>query len=71
MTEKLMSLKELAAHMGISINTAKALPIPFTKVGKRKQRRYHPTLVRRYQALNASSPKDALAWNEVSLRAAS
>lgn len=61
-----MSLKELAAHLNVSLNTAKGLPIPFTRVGGRKQRRYHPALVKRYEVLNASSPRGALDWKEAS-----
>lgn len=59
-----MSLKQVAAHFGVSINTAKTLPIPFTKIGR--QRRYHPTLVKQYEWKNVASPKDALVWKAAS-----
>lgn len=57
---RLMNLKELAAHLGVSLNTARDLPITFTKVGR--QRRYHPALVKRFEVLNASRPLD---WKEL------
>lgn len=63
MPDRLMSLKELAAHFNVSLNTAKALPIPFTKIGR--QRRYHPAIVKRYEVSNVASPKGALTWKEV------
>lgn len=63
MTEKLMSLKQLAAHFGVSVNTAKSLPISYTKIGR--QRRYHPALVKRYEVMHASSVKGSLDWKEV------
>lgn len=55
-----MSLRELAEHFNVSLNTAKSLPIAHTKIGR--QRRYHPTLVKRYEVLRASRPLD---WKEV------
>jgi hypothetical protein len=58
--EPLLSLKELAAHFNVSLNTAKTLPIAYTKIGR--QRRYHPALVKRYEVLRASKPLD---WKEV------
>lgn len=63
---KLMTLKEVAEHFNVCLNTAKELPIAFTRVGKRRQRRYHPSLVKRYEVLNASSAKGALDWKEAS-----
>lgn len=60
MTPKLMTLKQLAEHFNVCLNTAKALPITFTRIGN--QRRYHPTLVKRYEVLRASKPLD---WKEV------
>jgi hypothetical protein len=56
----LWSLKQLAAHFGVCINTAKKYPIAFTRAGR--QRRYHPALVKRYEVLRASKPLD---WKEV------
>lgn len=61
--EKLLNLKELAEHLGVSLNTAARLPISYTKVGR--QRRYHPALIKRYEILNASSVKASLDWKEV------
>lgn len=58
-----MSLKELAAHLNVSLNTAKSLPISYTKIGR--QRRYHPAIVKRYEVLNAS-PGGMLDWKEAS-----
>jgi len=55
-----MTLKDLAVHFRVSVNTAKKLPISYTKIGR--QRRYHPTLVKRYEVLRASKPLD---WKEV------
>lgn len=59
-----MSLKELAEHFNVSLNTAKALPIPFTKIGR--QRRYHPALVKQYEWKNVASAKGALDWKAAS-----
>lgn len=58
---RLMSLRELAEHFNVSLNTAKALPISYTKIGR--QRRYHPAIVKRYEVMRASSPLD---WKEAS-----
>lgn len=63
---KLMTLREVADHFNVSLNTAKTLPIAFTRVGKGRQRRYHPSLVKRYEVLNASSAKGALELKEAS-----
>ena len=60
---ELMTLRDLADHFRVSINTAKKLPISFTKIGR--QRRYHPELVKRYEVMHASSVKGALDWKEV------
>jgi hypothetical protein len=62
--EKLLNLKELAQHLGVSLNTARELPIHYTRIGR--QRRYHPALVRRYEILNVPSAKGALDWKEAS-----
>lgn len=59
-----MSLKELAEHFGVSVNTAKSLPISYTKIGR--QRRYHPAIVRRYEVMHVPSAKGALEWKEAS-----
>jgi hypothetical protein len=55
-----MTLKELAAHFGVSFNTARELPITFTEIGR--QRRYHPALVKAYEVVHATRPLD---WKEV------
>ena len=63
MPAKLMSLKQLAEHFGVSLTTAKALPISYTKIGR--QRRYHPTIVKQYEVKNAS-PGGMLDWKAAS-----
>lgn len=63
MAEKLLSLKELAEHFGVSEKTVKRMPIPFTKIGR--QRRYHPAIVRQYEVKNAS-PGGMLDWKAAS-----
>jgi transposase len=63
MPEKLMSLKEVAEHFGVSEKTVKRMPLAFTKIGR--QRRYHPAIVRRYELLRVS-PGGVLDWKEAS-----
>lgn len=57
--ERYLTVQELADRLNVSLNTAKALPIAYTRVGKRQQRRYRRDMVERYEILNASQP---LAW---------
>lgn len=61
MSEKLMSLKEVAAQLGVSEKTVKRMPLSYTMIGR--QRRYHPAIVKRYVVMHASSPLD---WKEAS-----
>lgn len=56
-SDPLMSLKEVAEHFGVSVSTAKKLPIPFTRIGK--QRRYPVRLVEKYALEHSTQPK---AW---------
>jgi hypothetical protein len=58
---KLLSLKEVAEHFGVSEKTVKRMPLPYTKIGR--QRRYHPDIIKRYEVMNATSP---LAWKAAS-----
>ncbi len=44
---KYLTLQDLAERLNISLNTAKELPIPYTRIGKRKQRRYRLEMVER------------------------
>jgi AraC-like DNA-binding protein len=60
---RLLSLKELAEHFGVSEKTVKRMPIPYTRIGR--QRRYHPAIVKRYEVMNAS-PGGMLDWKEAS-----
>lgn len=60
---KLMSLKEVAEHFGVSEKSVKRLPIPFTRIGR--QRRYHPDMVKHYEMMNAS-PGAMLDWKAAS-----
>jgi hypothetical protein len=56
-----MSLKQVAEHFNVSEKTVKRMKLPFTRIGK--QRRYHPSIIKTYEVMHASSP---LAWKEAS-----
>ncbi len=59
MSDRLLSLQEVADLLNVSEDTVKRAAIPFTRIGR--QRRYHPRIIQKYQADHASRPA---AWKE-------
>lgn len=60
---RLLTPKEVAAYLQISVKTLKRLPIPFTKIGR--QKRYHPELVEKYELAHSNLP---IAWKAATSR---
>lgn len=54
---ELMTIKEVARALKVSVKTIRRLPLPFTRVGR--QRRYRPRIVEKYLERQASRPD---AW---------
>lgn len=58
---KFLTVVGLMERYGICRTTAKTLPIPFVRIGKRRLRRYPMKAVERYELLHSSRPSE---WEE-------